>query len=497
MHTNGIDNSPPEKAPEGPPADPPESPDAGKHTRWSALLFSQLVALIVVNALADTVVLAPTQVLPQMLEHFGTDQAAWLSSSATLAGAMWAPLIGKSADIYGKRRMLVITLLTAGIGSLICLAAPNIWVFVFGRLVQGAAVAAMFLSMAIVRDLCAPRIAMPIVGIVGTGAGVLGIGTPFIYEVLSAEFGYRVVFVAAALIAVIAVLGVRALIPRSTNRTPGTVDVAGAVMLGGGLAAVLSYISLGPEFGWLALGPLIVLGGGIAALARWYLVSSRKPEPVIDIRSLNRPLVLTFLVLVLGAGTVRAIDPIVSILAHVSPDEQLGYGLAGPPGIVGLLFGLPGIGIMIGGPLAGWVATRIGPPATLAAGVAIGTVGTIGMFAGATNLYAALFFSMLMAFAAGTLMTSGFNMMAIHARAEQQAVMSSLVIVMLATSSVVMSFLVSALLSATDATVAGENVQTATGVYGSIGILTGFYVLAAVAAAVLVRRLGTTSAYRN
>ncbi|KIH98501.1 major facilitator transporter [Streptomonospora alba] len=483
MHT-GIDDS------------PPESSGAGKHTRWSALLFSQLAALLVVNALADTVIVAPTMVLPQLLEHFGTDQAAWLTSSAMLAGAMWAPLIGKCADIYGKRRMLVIALLSACAGSLVCLAAPNIWVFVSGRLVQGAAVAAIFLSMAIVRDLCTLRIAMPVIGIVGTGAGVLGMATPFLYEVLSAEFGYRIVFVAAALIALIAVIGVRSLIPESANKTPGTIDVAGAVLLGGGLAAVLSYISLGPEFGWLAGGPLLVLGGGTAALARWFLVSSRKREPVIDIRNLDGPLALTLLVIVLGAGAVRAIDPIISIIARVSPDEQLGYGIAGPTGTVGLLFALPGVGMLIAGTLAGWGATRVGPPATLAAGAAIGTVGTIGMLLGATDLYAALFFSFLMALSAGALMTSGFNMVAVHAREEQQAVMSSLVTVMTAISSVVMTFVVSAVFSATDTVVAGENVQSATGVFGSIGVLAGFYALAAVAAGALVRRLGITSAYR-
>lgn len=118
------------------------------------------------------------------------------------------------------------------------------------------------------------------------------------------------------------------------------------------------------------------------------------------------------------------------------------------------------------------------------------------MLLGATSLYAAIFFSFLMALSAGALMTSGFNMVAIHAREERQAVMSSLVMVMLAISSVFMTFVVSAVLAATDTVAAGENVQSATGVYSSIGILAGFCVLAAVAAAVLVRRLGITSAYR-
>ena len=52
-------------------------------------------------------------VLPQLLEHFHTDQAAWLNASAMLAGALWSPLLAKSSDIFGKRRILIGTLLLA------------------------------------------------------------------------------------------------------------------------------------------------------------------------------------------------------------------------------------------------------------------------------------------------------------------------------------------------------------------------------------------------
>jgi MFS family permease len=71
-----------------------------------------------------------------MLDHFHIDQSAWIDAGSLLAGAMWAPLLGKSADIHGKRRVLVMALITALTGALLCLDAPHLWVFILGRLVS-------------------------------------------------------------------------------------------------------------------------------------------------------------------------------------------------------------------------------------------------------------------------------------------------------------------------------------------------------------------------
>lgn len=470
-------------------------PSADKpYSRWSLRLVSYVGALILVNAMADTVVKGPLIVLPQMLDHFNTDQAAWLKSSAMLAGAMWAPLLGKSADIYGKRRVLLLTLLIAGVGAAVCALAPNLWVFLIGRALQGAALASVFLSVALLRDVCPPRMAMPLVGVVTTGSSVLGIFFPSLFEYLAEEFDFRVVFAASAILAVAAGVCVRGLIPRSAVRTAGRIDVTGALILGGGLAATLSYISLGPEFGWLSIGPLALLGGGIAALARWYLVSSRKPEPAVDIRNLTLPLVITLLVVALAIGTTEAMDQLNSLIVQVSPELGLGYGLATDPGARGLLFGLPTIGAIVAGPVAGILAARIGPAVTLAGAVALGAVGTLGMFFGASNLYAAIFFTFLLSITVGALVTSGFNMATTLARPDQQAVVSSLIMVVVAIGSVVLSFVGSAVLTSTDVVVGGETMNSATGVYTYIAIATAAFAAAGALSFVLVRRQRRTTA---
>ncbi|AXB42526.1 MFS transporter [Amycolatopsis albispora] len=457
------------------------------HTSWNGRLIGLVAVLVLVNFMVDTAITAPLLVLPEMLDHFGTDQAAWLNASAMLAGVMWAPLLGRSADVHGKRKVLVLTLLISCAGALVCAVAPNIWIFVPGRLLQGAAVAAMFLSVAIVREMCAPRIAMVVVGIVTSGSAVLNIASRFLTEKLAADFGFQILFLVSAVVAVTMAICVRRIVPESPITTPGRVDAGGALLLGGGLAGVLSYVSLGSEFGWLAVGPLLLLAGGGAAFTRWLLVSSRKPGSLIDLRDLGAPLVLTLLVLVLSTGSYQSMLQLIPLVGDVSADQGLGYGLAGQ-GTVALLLAMPGLGVMIGGPAAGALANRIGPASTLAGGIALGTVGTLGMFLGVSQFPAALFFAFLLGFTVGALGTSGFNMAGSLASPERQGIVSSLVMVVVAIGSVVLNFVGAAVLKSTTVLAGGEPVNSGAGVFAYITIASAAFAIAAVLVVLLVRK---------
>lgn len=459
------------------------------HTGWTKRVVGYVAILIMVNVMVDSVLASPTFVLPQLSEAFHTTQFAWIGSSAMLAGAMWAPLLGKSADINGKRKILVITLLVAGAGGLVCLLAPHISVFVLGRVLQGAAVAALFLTVALIRDVCAPKFAMVVTGIVTSGSAVFGIVTPFILEPALDVFGWRVVFVISVTFAVLATVLVRVVLPESGNRTPGKVDVTGSLVLGGGLAGVLVYISLGQVFGWLGPVPLLVLGAGIAALLLWFLVLSRKPEPVIDIRGISLALGLGLLVVVLGTGAYQSMLQLFSLLIEVSPDDGLGYGIAAPAAL-GLMFGVPSIGIALGGVLAGAVATRVGPAWTLAAGVGTGMAATLLMLlAGAADLPLAVVSSFLLSMTAGALVSSGFNLASILAPPERQGTVASMVMVMVAIGSVTMNFIGSAVLGATRVVVDGESVNSSAGVHAYIAVAGAAFALAAVPTVFLVRRM--------
>ncbi|WP_348536591.1 MFS transporter [Nocardia carnea] len=284
-----------------------------------------------------------------------------------------------------------------------------------------------------------------------------------------------------------AAVAVRAVIPESTTRTPGRLDVGGALLLGAGLVAVLGYISLGPEIGWFGVVPSALLGAGLAALAYWVRHSRRTADPVIDISLLGRPLLLTLLVIVLATGATQSMDQLLGLIAQVSHEQQLGYGLDAQ-GMLGLLFGIPAVGVVVGGVFSGWLATRLGPAATLAVATTVGATGAAGMFTGASWLPAAIACSFLLQCTMGALLTTGFNLAGTLVPADRQAAVSSMVSVVGAFGSVVMTFVGAAVLSSTRTIVDGAAVNSATGVYSYIAVATATLATATVLAVGLTRR---------
>ncbi|MFC4562190.1 MFS transporter [Nocardiopsis mangrovi] len=464
------------------------APGAQEH-RWSKRLILWAAVLTLANVLADVAIGSPMMVLPQLLEHFDTDQAAWLNASAMLAGAIWSPLLAKSSDIFGKRRILIGTLLLACAGALVCLVAPNVWIFLAGRFLQGAAFAAIFITVALTRQICTPGVAMAVVGLVTSGSSVVGIIEPFLMKPFIDAFGYRSVFVAAALLAAAAAVCVRSFIPESPIRGTGRIDVGGALLLGGGLGAVLAYISLGSDLGWLSGGMVALLAAGGAAFASWSFLALRVDEPIIDIRALSRPILLTLLALVLAAGSFRSMLQLTGIIAQVPPDLGLGYGL-GDGEAVAVLLATPNFGIVIGGTCAGWLAGRFGPALPLLGGIAVGIVATFAMLAGVSVLPLAIACGAMVGIAAGAIGASGYNLATGIEAPERQGTIAGLVSVVLALGSVVFNFAGGEVLKATripGALAGGAPVSTATGVYLYVAMAGVLFVLAAVPAIMLTR----------
>ncbi|MZE80618.1 MFS transporter [Streptomyces xinghaiensis] len=467
----------------------PVRPSHATEDRWSGRLVRRLAILTVANLLADVVLIAPLLALPQMLQHFQTGQAAVINASAMLAGAMWAPLLGRSADIHGKRRILLLTLITAGVGSVICMTAPNLVVFVLGRFLQGAAVGSMLLTVALARQLCGARLAMPAVGVVTSGSSVLAILSLVPLGEAIDSFGYRSVFFGAAALAAVAAVSVRLFIPEPPIRNTGSIDVTGALLLGGGLVGTLGYVSLGPDAGWFNPGILAMLAAGGVALVAGLAHILRVKDPIIDLRNIGLPLALALAVVALAGGSTQSMLQLKSLVAQVSPDLGLGYGLGGGSAVLAM-FALPALGIMTGGTLAGALAARFGPAQVLIGGIALGMAATLGMLAGVSMLPVALGCATLLGMAAGATIASGYNLATAIVPPEQHGTAGSLVTVMLAVGSVVLNVAGATVLQLTDTDIVVEGVaaNSLTGVRLYILMAGSALAAAAVFALALVRR---------
>src|SRR5579871_4726901 len=91
-------------------------------------------------------------VLPRLAVelHTSATSAEWLLTATLLTGAISVPVLGRLGDLYGKKRILVVSLATFLVGSLICAFTSNISVLIAGRAVAGLSVAAIPLGISLV-----------------------------------------------------------------------------------------------------------------------------------------------------------------------------------------------------------------------------------------------------------------------------------------------------------------------------------------------------------
>jgi DHA1 family bicyclomycin/chloramphenicol resistance-like MFS transporter len=136
--------------------------------------------------------------LATMANHFQTSYAVMqFAVSGYLAGtALIQIAIGPFSDRFGRRPVLIGGIMLLLVGTLICIIAPNIAVFMIGRMIQTGVVAGLVLSRAIVRDMVPMDEAASMIGYVTMGMSVVPMIAPTLGGLLDDLFGWQASFVA-------------------------------------------------------------------------------------------------------------------------------------------------------------------------------------------------------------------------------------------------------------------------------------------------------------
>ncbi len=113
------------------------------------------LAVLSLGVLAFT--LSQTTVAPalphiQSSLHITESSVTWTLTGYLVAASVMTPILGRLGDMFGKKRLLMVTLAAFAVGSALCALAPSIGVLIAGRVIQGAAGGLFPLSFAIVRD---------------------------------------------------------------------------------------------------------------------------------------------------------------------------------------------------------------------------------------------------------------------------------------------------------------------------------------------------------
>ncbi len=346
-------------------------------------LAALLIAVLSFSLLQTVVVPA----LPILQRDFETSPTvvSWVLSSFLLTSSVGTVLLGRLGDMYGKKRMMLLSLGILGLGTILAALSGSIAMLIAARAIQGLGAATFPLAFALVRDVF-DRTRVPVV--IGTISAMFGVGFGVglvIPGPIVDRLGWPWIFWTSGIVIAIAFVAVAVFIRETPVRSSSRVDWPGAALLTISLAALLLAISEHRTWGTVptvALLALALVAGGIFAK-----IELRTPEPLIQLPLLAKRSVLTanITALIIGFGMYGAFT---LVPQFVQTPASAGYGFGASVTESGLFLLPMAATMLIAGPLAGRLGARYGFKAILVLACAIGVVGFLAFAVGHNSAWA-------------------------------------------------------------------------------------------------------------
>ncbi|MFE1937065.1 MFS transporter [Streptomyces sp. NPDC059474] len=343
----------------------PTTPDPH---RWMTLIVASVATLMVVLDVSIVNI-----ALPQAQSDLGMSDASrqWMITAYALAFGGLLLLGGRIADFAGRKKILLIGLLGFAAASMLGGLAFNPSMLFAARALQGTfaallAPAALSLITVAFTDPKERAKAFGVFGAFQGGGGAVGL---LLGGVLTQYAGWRWCMYINVPIALAAALATLPYIRESRAAGDRHYDVPGALLVTGGLVAlVYGFAQAADGGGWTAPATLLLLAAAVVLLTAFVVVEHRSAHPLLPLRViLDGSRAGVFLAnLLIGAGMFGMnlfMTYFLQVNLHYTP---LQAGCAFLPFSVGII-----ATTTLGAPLV----IRLGPKPLMAAGSTLATVG--------------------------------------------------------------------------------------------------------------------------
>lgn len=233
--------------------------------------------------------------------HANVAETGWLIAGLYLASAIAQPTMGRLADLYGPRRIFVLSLLLIAVAGLLGAIIPSLAGLVFVRVLMGVGTSGAYPSAMRIFRVQAdrlgcepPRTAMGVLSMCAISMSAVG---PFVGGILTSAFGWHSIFTVNIPLALLTILLAFLWVPKdqqpaeSMGRLVAEVDLVGIGLFAAFLLSLMIFLLNLDHPIWLALPAAAVLCVGVV------MHSLQRKRPFIDVRMLarNRALVRTYL----------------------------------------------------------------------------------------------------------------------------------------------------------------------------------------------------------
>ncbi|MGH3870462.1 MAG: MFS transporter [Pseudonocardiaceae bacterium] len=316
--------------------------------------------------------------IPSIREGMGLtsgDSVAWVLSAYPLAFCGFLLLGGRVADLFGRKRAFIWSIVGFGLASLLAGLAWSPEVLIAGRALQG--IAAAFIAPAGLGLLQATIPEGPprerALGIYGSALSAGFVSGMVLGGVLTEYVGWRSVFLINIPIVLIAALLAKGYLDESRDtRTSRHLDIISVILATTGMVALVFALTEGEKYGWLSTPILLAAVIAVMAVALFIWGESRKDNPLVPLSIFRTaaigPANLVNVLLICSYG---------GMLFILTLYLQSHLGLSAL--LTGLTFAVSGAIAIVTGIYANRLTERFGLYRVLLAGIVIETIGILVM----------------------------------------------------------------------------------------------------------------------
>ena len=335
---------------------PTQRAPVGARARASSIALGfAVIVLAMVPAVLDQTILATA--LPTIAADLGSvTDVSWVVTAYVIAAAATTPLWGKLGDRHGRRRLLEASLTLFLAASALCGLTQDITELVVARSVQGAAAGGlMALAMAAVGDLVSPRERGRYQGYIAAAFAVATVVGPLLGGAIVEGAGWRWVFYLNLPIGLLALAGLRSLLPAVPgHRADARLDLAGAALLAGATTTLmLACIWGGERYAWGSWQTVSLMAVALVGGAAFVRRERAAADPLVPLGLLRTPVVA-----IASAGLFLATAALFAITVFVPLYLQTTTGAT--PTEAGLLLVPALLGITLSTTFAGRSVARTG-----------------------------------------------------------------------------------------------------------------------------------------
>lgn len=276
----------------------------GLSRREILTVFSGLMAGLSLASLDGTAV--NTAIATMVADLGGLSSYAWVGTAYLLTSTISNALFGKLSDLYGRKRMFQVAIITFIIGSVGSGIAQSMSFLVMSRGIQGIGGGGlMSMAFVIIADTVPPRERGRYVGLITSVFAVGSVVGPLVGGFFVEQLSWRWIFFINIPIGIIALFITSSALRIPFRRTDRQVDYLGAALLTTSVTCLILMLSwTSEEYGW-ASNSSIALGTATVLLAvAFVLWEKRAPEPVMPLHLFSNDTIRITVPLVAFAGSI-------------------------------------------------------------------------------------------------------------------------------------------------------------------------------------------------